>query len=198
MRVCDHCKIRFDPIQRTQRFCSAPCRVAAGNAKRNPKRWRDCEACGKPFLMKMPHQRFCNPGCRVRYLGTLKHIRTYTCKWCGREFEHLQNSQIMYCGEACRREARNSESPNGPSARNRRLTQEMRMWQDRLESWREENVVIIRRVDQVVASEDPEIQTAIEAFLNGGGAVVRYPLMEPRDEALQVLESELKESNFEY
>lgn len=193
MRKCEECGIRFDPVQQTQRFCSGPCRTAAGNRKRFPKHYRGCDGCGQEFLMKMPHQRFCTPACRRRYMQGLRHYRQYQCAECGGMFERLATEHVVkYCSEGCRAKARVHVSPNGPTMRNRRLTREMRLWQDRLEEWRELNIEVVTEVGGLVASEDKEVQEAIERFLAGGGVVLRYPLMESSED-LAGLRKDLEE-----
>lgn len=76
--------------------------------------------------------------------------------------------------------------------RNRRLTREMRLWQDRLEEWRELNIEVVTEVGGLVASEDEEVQEAIERFLAAGGVVLRYPLMESSED-LAGLRKDLEE-----
>ncbi|GEP54174.1 hypothetical protein [Reyranella soli] len=107
-RRCKHCERHFEPVNRTQRYCSRTC---FGRADRRLIS-RDCLICARPFSPKGP-AKCCGPDCiaekRRRTLREVNARRrvwhTKACAICGSVFKSAR-SVALYCGNPkCTKEA---------------------------------------------------------------------------------------------
>lgn len=77
-KKCEICGKAFQPMRKTQKYCSQECRHAADLAKKREKygptflslseseRTYQCLVCGKSFIAKQPQQKYCSKSCANR------------------------------------------------------------------------------------------------------------------------------------
>ena len=73
-----------------------------------------CRGCGKP-IQRIPQAKprlFCSDSCRMRFWNSFcndtatTEIYTFTCPYCGREFQSFGNPNRKYCSRVCVANAR--------------------------------------------------------------------------------------------
>lgn len=73
-----------------------------------------CRGCGKP-IQRIPQAKprlFCSDSCRMHFWNShrdeVRHkaIYTFTCPYCGREFQSIGNPNRKYCSRECVANAR--------------------------------------------------------------------------------------------
>lgn len=92
----------------------AYCRRHKANVQSHEPTDAFCRGCGKP-IKRIPQAKprmFCSDTCRMRFWNShrdeVKHkaIYTFTCPYCGREFQSIGNPNRKYCSRECVANAR--------------------------------------------------------------------------------------------
>lgn len=105
-KQCAACGTEFQPVRRTSRCCSAPCRVKLNRAEQNAKHYvkhpdRPCPVCQQNFTPKRSDSVCCSQKCRRRYhYQYTPKDNTRTCPLCNETFKPTR-SDAVYCSPRC-------------------------------------------------------------------------------------------------
>lgn len=112
IRKCPMCGTEFVARSKLHTYCSNRCWDMHDSMKElyhhlerlgEPKHL-NCANCGKDIYTRHKHTRFCCYECRVEY-GRKKNMKTYVCKFCGKEF--TGEGRSVYCSKECSVNANN-------------------------------------------------------------------------------------------
>lgn len=105
--TCAVCGREYEAVrQRSNKYCSAECRYAAGREKHDET--RVCLHCGKEFsAYEYGHQKFCSREC---LFASMRKHEDKICPICGKQISVRQSRNRKYCSQECYHKARQKKS----------------------------------------------------------------------------------------
>ena len=119
-KICEYCGKEFNADKKSRKYCSNECKVKA----RTKRVKTTCDYCGKDIEvkrceLKRSKHHYCSKECMGKHKSIIQigennpcyrnAIKTYTCDYCGKEFERTQ-SQVngkhhIFCSYECKDKA---------------------------------------------------------------------------------------------